>query len=265
MNTVHQSAIVLGGVNYSDSSRVVWTLTPDYGRQSFMVKGARRLKSKYLGSLETFNLVRMIYRKGERKSLYTLRDVDVENHFSGIRQSLDAFWAANQAVELLKAVTHEEHESRDLFELIRGFLTLADRYGNDSGFLKASIIAFRWRLTSILGHEPQLVECVRCGCRLSRAEKYRFVPARGGALCSECGESPEFTADRTSTANVVSYNGMRFIYKSSRHFPSSPDDLPQLAPGEFGEVESLSYRYIAYHLGEETLVSKSDPGRRRKG
>lgn len=265
MTPVQQSAIVLGGVNYSDSSRVVWTLTPDYGRQSFMVKGARRAKSKYLSSLETFNLVRVIYRKSERKSLFTLRDVDVENHFSGIRKSLDAFWAASQVVELLKAVTHEEHESKALFELLRGFLTLVDRCGDDSGFLKALIVAFRWRLVSILGHEPQLVDCVRCGSRLSRVEKYRFMLARGGALCSECGESPEFTAGGHSPENLVSYQGLRFIYKSSRLFPSSPDKLPQLAPGEFGEVESLSLRYIAYHVGEETLIRKSEPGRMRRG
>ena len=265
MNPIHQSAIVLGGVNYSDSSRVVWMLTPDYGRQSFMVKGARRAKSKYLGSLETFSLVRVIYRKSERKSLFTLREVDVENHFSGLRHSLDAFWAASQAVELLKAVTGEEHESRALFELLRGFLSLADRHGNDSGFLKALIVAFRWRLVSVLGHEPQLVDCVRCGCRLSRAEKYRFMLARGGALCNECGRSPEFTVGESTPANLVSYNGLRFIYKSSRGFPSAPDELPQLAPRDFAEVESLSYRYIAYHLGEETLISKAEPGQRQKG
>jgi len=142
---------------------------------------------------------------------------------------------------------------------------LADRHGNDSGFLKTLIVAFRWRLTSILGHEPQLVECVRCGCKLSRAERYRFMLARGGALCNECGRSPEFAADRGPLANLVSYQGLRFIYKSSRGFPSSPDELPKLPPGEFEKVESLSLRYIAYHLGEETLISKNEPDRRLKG
>jgi len=265
MNPIHQSAIVLGGVNYSDSSRVVWMFTPDYGRQSFMVKGARRVKSKYLGSLETFNLVRVIYRKSERKSLFTLREVDVENHFSGLRKSLDAFWAASQAVELLKAVTGEEHESRALFELLRGFLTLADRHGNDSGLLKALIVAFRWRLTSVLGHEPQLVDCVRCGCRLSRAGKYRFMTARGGVLCNECGRSPEFAAGDGSPENLVSYNNLRFIYKSSRRFPTTPEELPELTSEELAELESLSHRYIAYHLGEETLLGKDRYNRRRKG
>ena len=118
---------------------------------------------------------------------------------------------------------------------------------------------------SILGHEPQLVECIRCGCKLSRAEKYRFMLARGGALCNECGRSPEFMADKDPLANLVSYQSLRFIYKSSRRFPCSPDELPELAPGEFEEVESLSHRYIAYHLGEETLIRKSEANRTRKG
>src|SRR4030042_1178797 len=100
---VNQEAIVLGGVNYSNSSRVVWTLTPEYGRQSFMVKGARRAGSKYLGALETFSLVRVIYRKSERGGLFTLREVDLQEHFGGLRRSLEAFWAASRAVEMLKA------------------------------------------------------------------------------------------------------------------------------------------------------------------
>src|SRR3989339_445514 len=148
MDPVRQQAIVIGGVNYSDSSRVVWMLTPDYGRQSFLVKGARRQKSKYLGSLETFNLVRVSYRRRERSSLYTLGEVDVENHFGGIRRSLDAFWAAAQGTELIKMISHEEQEGAALFELLSGFLSLTDRKSGDRAFLASLLAAFRWRLTS---------------------------------------------------------------------------------------------------------------------
>lgn len=234
-------------------------LTPDYGRQSFLVKGARRQKSKYLGSLETFNLVRVSYRRRERSSLYTLGEVDVENHFGGIRRSLDAFWAASQATELIKLISHEEQEGAALFELLSGFLSLTDRKSGDRAFLASLLAAFRWRLTSLIGLEPQLVECVRCEKKLTRAEKYRFLLIRGGVCCAECGGSPEPADLAEEHAGLVSYEALRFIYRSIRRFPADPEDLPQLSGSLLGEIEELARRYLAYHLDEKPREGKILP------
>jgi DNA repair protein RecO (recombination protein O) len=260
MNPVQQQAIVIGGVNYSDSSRVVWMLTPDYGRQSFLVKGARRQKSKYLGSLETFNLVRVSYRRRERSSLYTLGEVDVENHFGGIRRSLDAFWAASQATGLIKLVSHEEQEGAALFELLSGFLSLTDKKSGDSAFLASLLAAFRWRLISLVGLEPQLVECVRCEKKLTRAEKYRFLLMRGGVCCAECAGAPDPADLAEGRTGLLSYEALRFIYRSSRRFPAEPEDLLQLTGSRLGEVEELARRYLAYHLDEKPREGKIKPG-----
>ncbi|HUU29236.1 MAG TPA: DNA repair protein RecO [archaeon] len=248
MDPVRQSAIVLGGVDYSDSSRVVWILTPEFGRQSLMVKGAHRAKSKFLGSLETFNLVRVIYRKTGRGTLYTLREVDVEDHFGGIRKSLEAFWAASRAVELVKAVSSEDQESEDLFELLKSFLTFANNCGEKIELLKPLLAAFRWRLVSLFGMAPQLVECVRCRSKLTRRERYSFLLVEGGVLCQECDSSAPNPGSSRSAG--LSYQAMRFVYRSSRSFPSSPDDTVSLSPADFRELESLSQRYLTYHLGD---------------
>jgi len=247
MNPVHQNAILLGGVNYSESSRVIWLLTPEFGRQSLLVKGARRPRSKYLGNLETFNLVRVIYRKGERSTLFTLREIDVLDHFGGIRKSLDAFWAASEAVELVKAVSEEEQESQALFELLRTFLTVADKYNKDTGALKLFLLAFRWRLVSILGMAPRLVECLRCHRKPSRAPSYRFLLVEGGILCPDCGK--EAPASEQGY-NLLSYQALRFVYRSTKSFPSSADRLLRLESGEFEQLEGLTTRYLSYHLGD---------------
>ncbi|MEA1997050.1 MAG: DNA repair protein RecO, partial [Gemmatimonadota bacterium] len=211
MDPVRQNAIVLGGINYSDSSRVVWVLTPDYGRQSLMVKGGRRAGSKYLGRLETFSLVRVIYRKSGKGSLYTLREIDLEEPFAGIRTNLDAFWTASRAVELVKAVSSEEQESRDLFELLKGFLFLLGSGELDDRWLKPLLAAFRWRLTSILGMEPWLVECVRCGEKLTRAANYMFLTAEGGVVCGECGGYAKSVQCVPEGGTSLSYGALRFI------------------------------------------------------
>jgi DNA repair protein RecO (recombination protein O) len=258
MEPVRQNAIVLGGVDYSDSSRVIWVLTPEHGRQSLMVKGAHRAKSKFSGALETFNLIRVIYRKKEHGTLYTLSEADVEFHFSGIRKSLDSFWAASQAVELVKAVSHEEEESAALFELLKNFLFFADSQGNKPELLKTLLVAFRWHLAAVLGMNPQLVECVRCRARLGRRERYRFLLVEGGILCPNC-ESAGIKRNSTRSAGL-SYSALRFIYRSARKFPSSPEDLLSLTSEDFSEAESLSRRFLAYHLEDHPAFGEERMG-----
>ena len=221
MQPMKQDAIVLGGVDYSDSSRVVWVLTPDFGRQSLMVKGARRQKSRFMGGLETFSLVRLIYRKGSRGSMPTLREADVQRQWEGIRSSLDAFLSASEAVEIIKAVCAEEQESSALFSLLSDFLVFCDSHGDAEYSLRLALIAFRWRLASILGVAPQLLECLNCARTLQRQPKYRFLISGGGILCPDC----EGSATESSVGCMIDYPGLRFLYRSLRRFPG-PDEEP---------------------------------------
>ena len=252
MHPVSQDAIVLGGVNYSDSSRIIWVLTPEFGRQSLIVKGARRPRSKYQGLLETFNLVRIIYRKSRTGSLYVSREIDLQRPFTGIRASLEAFWAASIAVELVKEVCKEEQESKDLFELLKEFLTLADSLDKGEKVLRMLLVAFRWRLASLVGLSPRLVECVGCGAKLSKAEKYRFMLVEGGLLCSGCETVPLRPG---ALAFNLSYQALKQVYRSCRRFPASIEELTPLSTVELGTVEHISQRYLEHHLSLHPRLS----------
>ncbi|MBN2287775.1 MAG: DNA repair protein RecO [Candidatus Glassbacteria bacterium] len=241
-----QEAIVLGGIDYSDSSRIIWVLTPEYGRQSLMVKGARRARSKYQGVLETFNLVQAIYRKSRSGSLYVLREADLRRHFPGIRASLEAFWAASAAVELVREIGREEQESRALFELLKEFLSVADSPGQGEAGLRTLLVAFRWRLADLMGLSPRLLECIGCGTKLARQDEYGFVLTEGGLLCGACGARRPYPA---GTAHSLSYQGLRLVYRSCRRFPASVAELPELPPAELEAVERLCRLYLEYHLG----------------
>ncbi len=257
MEPVKQPAIVLGGVNYSDSSRVLWVLTPAYGRQSLMVKGARRAKSKFQGMLDTFNLLSVIYRKTQAGSIYTLREADVTEHFAGLRQNLEAFWAASQAVELIKAVSGEEEESGELFGLLWRLLGLLSAASVEDRELPNRLLqAFRWRLAALAGTTPRLTECVACGRKLTRRPRYRFLMAQAGVLCHECGEAPG-----SGEGLGLSYQALRFIYRATRLFPEDPAELPPLDHEGCEELERLSRRFLAYHLGDHPAFIPTVGGR----
>lgn len=248
MQPLKQDAIVLGGVDYSDTSRVIWVLTPDAGRQSLMVKGARRPKSQFQGCLETFSRVRLIYRKASRGALPTLREADLVVQWIGIRESLDAFLAASEAVEAVKTVSEPDQESNALFSLLDEFLALCDRHGRERDFLRLARLAFRWRLTAVLGIEPRLLECIRCGNPHGRRARYRFVISEGGILCPDC-EGSRSDPDHAPEGGL-DYSGLRFMYRSLRRLPSGPDDLEPLDNGSLTELDRLVRRYFTYHMNE---------------
>lgn len=239
---------MIGGVNYSDSSRVMWLITPDFGRQSLLVKGARRAKSKFVGRLETFNLLEVVYRRSRSGTLHTLREADVQNQFRGLRQDLDAFMAASRAVELIKGVVPEDQESAGLFQLLEDFLCCADETAGEENLPGLLLAGFEWRLMSLLGLEPRLVDCTRCGERLERLESYRFQPAGGGVICLKCSGNEERGSDRLL---LLGYPALRFIYRSSRKFPLLREELAALGPADIEQAGRAAERYMAYHLGEK--------------
>lgn len=249
MNDIKQDAIVIGGVNYSDSSRVLWLVTPDFGRQSLLVKGARRAKSKFSGRLETFNMLEVLYRRSRSGTLHTLREADVKNQFRGLRHDLDAFMAASRAVNLIKDVVPEDQESPELFHLLEDFLCCTDETAGQESLPGLLLAGFEWRLMSLLGLEPQLVDCTHCGQRLERMEKYRFQPAGGGVVCAECAGEPGSGPDRLM---LLAYPALRFIYRSGRKFPLLREELESLGPEELEQAARAAERYMAYHLGDKS-------------
>ncbi len=248
MSDLKQQAIVIGGVNYSDSSRVLWLITPEYGRQSMLVRGARRARSRFAGRMETFNLLEVVYRKSRSGALHTLREADVQNQFPGLRASLEAFMAASGAVEMIKNVAPEDHECAALFQLLEDFLCCADEAADEEGMPALLLAAFGWRLLSLLGLEPQLVNCIRCGERLERCESYRFQPASGGVVCSGCAGDP---GSATGRPLLIGYGALRFIYRSGRKFPLVREELSALSRQELAQAQRAVERYSAYHLGEK--------------
>jgi len=55
-----------------------------------------------------------------------------------------------------------------------------------SGGTAARVLAFELNALRILGHAPQLEECVECGSPVEIAGRVPFALLAGGVLCPEC-------------------------------------------------------------------------------
>jgi len=64
-------AIVLGSKNFMESDKIVHLYSEDLGKIRAIAKGARRITSKFVGHLETLNLVTASLYFGPKNTILT--------------------------------------------------------------------------------------------------------------------------------------------------------------------------------------------------
>lgn len=74
---VSTDAIILRTINYLESSKIVYAYTKEYGKQTFVAKGALRAKSKFGSSLELCSVVDLKYYKKSNREMYNLTNAEL--------------------------------------------------------------------------------------------------------------------------------------------------------------------------------------------
>ena len=74
---VSTPAIILKTMNYSESSKIVYAYTKEFGKQTLIAKGTRRAKSKFGSSLELCSFVELKYFKKSNRELFNLTNAEL--------------------------------------------------------------------------------------------------------------------------------------------------------------------------------------------
>lgn len=221
--------IVLSTYDYSDSSRIVNLYTLERGRLSFMAKGAKRNKSKFLNLTQayvegSFNLV-------EGKSMYYIKDGLIDNAHLGLRKSIGRLTCASFATELINMVAISQADS-DLFYLLSSVLTALEE-GLEESLLRI-IGAYLFKLASFLGFRPTLASCIVCG---KRPEDFALNIPAGGLLCEDHRDSGTRLLSREAYIELTSY-----IQKPLGEIGQGKSIIDQK------KMNILAYSYLQYHL-----------------
>ena len=121
------SGIVLDHVKYSETSIIVHIYTSEFGRQSYMVNGVRRSKSRGKAVfLQPLTLLQMEVTHHDKREIHRIADYKVMHPFSSIpfdqiKRSIVFF-----ITEVLSKVLREEHPNRELFEFVFHSVKLLD-------------------------------------------------------------------------------------------------------------------------------------------
>lgn len=183
---VKTEAIVLKSMRFRDTSKIVTFYSRRYGKIKGIAKGARDIKSKFGGTLEPLSRVSLVLYRKEQREIQLISQCDLLDRYQHIHSNISKMAVGLAMLELLQRATHDEEENAPLYHLLVDALEQLERAEkNPMNILRA----FELRLGALFGYGVVLDRCVRCGrpyASLPQNLMAFFVPARGGAVCTEC-------------------------------------------------------------------------------
>lgn len=115
---VNTSAIVLKSIDFKESSKIVTLLTPGHGKLAVIVKGARKLKSKYSGYFETGNILDVVMYIKPSRTVQNLSEASYRYKNWMIRQDFSKLALIMAIIEMTDQLVHENESAQDFYELI---------------------------------------------------------------------------------------------------------------------------------------------------
>lgn len=236
---VHTSAIVFKSIDYQESSKIVTLFTEEHGKIAVIVKGAKKLKSKFSGLMEVGNLLDVIYYHKSSRSVQILTEASLRENMLNLKLDFEKMATAISAIELIGQLLHENEVNKPFFRFTDKFLTWLDEteYPPEKIFPYLQI-----RLTQLMGLGLQME-----GKDLSPDSTY-YLNIESG-LITENGRTGSGTFKLTQ--NQLLYVSLALRARGSRVFSID------FKSGELKELVRLLDRYLKYHV-EGLRDRKSD-------
>ena len=147
--TVNTELIVLHTTKFGENSIVVHTLSREYGRRSFLVRGAgKRLMSLFL----PLNILEADVQESTKSTLFTARNITARHPLLGIRSDVFKNSMTMFMSEVLYRVIKEGAAEQGLYEWCERNILLLDAVQNDFSNFH---LRFLLELTVALGFSPE--------------------------------------------------------------------------------------------------------------
>lgn len=182
MSLIRDEAIVLGRLDYSETSQILVLFTRLHGRVRAIAKGIKRgTKKRFATGIDLLDVGQVVLSsRGDRsESLASLTEWKQTKSLWGLREKLFRIRAAQYGIEITAALTEDWDPHEKLFAGLLSFLeTLCDA----SEPVGAAVV-FQRVLLAEVGAFPQLDQCALCE---RKSELTHFSSFEGGLICRHC-------------------------------------------------------------------------------
>jgi DNA repair protein RecO (recombination protein O) len=239
MALIETEGLILKSHNLSDADKIVIFMTKEHGIVRGVAKGAKRLKSRYGGSLEPFSIVNLIYFQKEERELVSIRQIELEKSFFKNASDIDFLQKFGYMSELLIEFSPPHDPNRRLYQMARICLETASEL---NGNLDGITLYFELWLLRLGGFLPVWEICQRCRRTLNDEENpnlaYDFQ-----LVCGACHKG-------RNGFQVTPFQRKAFLIAQK----TAPKKFVELTEGNHQELRDLSSvlkRIIAQIIGKE--------------
>ncbi len=230
-------AIVIGGHDLAEADRIVVFYTRLLGKVRAVAEGARRIRTRFGGSLQLFTQGRLVYFERPNRTLHKVNEFAVIRSHHPLREDLDLMVLASTAVEAVGVGVEDGEGFPDLFHLLADGLDQLEAASQPILVMQGFTLHF----LRLLGYLPELSECVRCRAAVPAHASASLSPSQGGLLCSKCRVS---IADATDVSSAA----LGFL-RGARASTLRVMDRISILPPALQEVREILGAFLRHALG----------------
>ncbi|GAB4377482.1 MAG: hypothetical protein Kow0042_25300 [Calditrichia bacterium] len=246
---VKTEALVVQGLRWSDTSKIVHLFTRDKGYIKAIAKGALRPRSVFHGLVENLNQIEAVISIRETRGLQVLTQATLINAFSSIRDDLESTAVAFAMMEMIKASLHYNENAETLYLFTTDLLTTLDRAPKVHVILY--LIRFMLFLSEYLGFGWNFEVCRMCG-NPPNTPLVIAEAVNGAIVCHRCRSS--LSGGETN----LTLPQWEFMREFNIVQPGEiPEKIKSLSPHlNYQPVLDILIAHLNYHT-EQTLELKS--------
>ncbi len=235
--------LILKSYNLSEADKIVVFLTQHQGLIRGVAKGAKRLKSRFGGSLEPFSVVNLFYYQKEERELVSIRQIDLIKSYFDLASEPVFLQKFAYLAELLIEFSPPHDPNERLYRMAKVCLESAS---HNLETLETISLYFELWLLRLGGYLPHWSVCDVCKRELGNENA--GLLSNFHLICKNC---------QKSRSNIQITPSHREVFAQAQKL--SPVKFIEFAENRSEEVQSISQilkRMISQILGREILSQK---------
>jgi DNA repair protein RecO (recombination protein O) len=235
--------LILKSYNLSEADKIIVFLTQHHGLVKGVAKGAKRLKSRFGGSLEPFSIVSLNYYQKEERELVSIRGIDLLKSYFNLASEPVFLQKFAYLSELLIGFAPPHDPNERLYRMAKVCLESASE---NLKTLETITLYFELWLLRLGGYLPAWTNCDLCKRELGN--ETTGLQTNFQLLCRSC---------QKAKSNISITNIDREIFSQAQKM--SPANFIEYAAERTDEVQKISQvlkRIISQILGKEILSER---------
>lgn len=203
MSIARDMAVVLGRLDYSETSQVLVLFTREHGKIRAIAKGIKRgTKTRFAVGIDLLDIGSVLFtsRAEQRDRLATITEWKQSLGLSGLRDRLARIQAGQYVAEITAGLSVDGDPHAEVFDGLAGTL----RELAEAERVLPAVVRYQVLLLDAIGSLPRFDACVRCE---SASELTHFSSFEGGLICRNC-EAGQVEKRATRAATVATMRAL---------------------------------------------------------